>query len=98
MKAASRPAWARVIAPKLFAKLLVPMHDAESALDLRLGWESFPTFAGVLEKTGCLDRTIDLPYCLRGVVNNLCLKVFWFGETTMMRDERVSVQIPAFEI
>jgi len=47
-------------------KFLVPMYDAEPALDLRLGRETFATFVGDLEKTGCLDRTIDLPYGLRG--------------------------------
>lgn len=41
------------------------MHDAESALHASLGWETFATFAGNLEKTNRLDRMIDLPYGLR---------------------------------
>ena len=31
-------------------------------------------------------------------VNNFCLKVFAFGATTMMRDEKVSVQVPAKDL
>ena len=44
------------------------MHDAEAALDLRLGWEAFPSLAGDLEKTDWLDRTLGLPYDLRDLV------------------------------
>jgi hypothetical protein len=43
------------------------MHDAKPALHVRFGWKSFATFAGDLEKTGCPDRMIDLPYGLRVV-------------------------------
>ena len=42
------------------------MDHAEAALHLGFGRKTFPAFAGVLEKTDCLDRTIDLPYDLRG--------------------------------
>src|ERR1700733_12264594 len=56
---------AAVIATELLLKLLFAMHDAESALHACLGRKTFATFTGDLEKTGCLDRMIDLPYGLR---------------------------------
>jgi hypothetical protein len=42
------------------------MHDADAAPYLRFRREAFATFAGDLEKTGCPDRTIDVPYDLQG--------------------------------
>jgi len=66
LKAASRTAGAGVIAPELFMEFFVPVHDAESALYVRLGREALPALTGDLEKTGCLDRRIDLSYGLRG--------------------------------
>ena len=66
MKAASGAARTWVIPPELFAKLLVPVHNAQAAFHLRLGREAPAPFAGDVEKTGRLDRTVDLPYDLRG--------------------------------
>jgi hypothetical protein len=54
LKPATRAARARIVASESLAQLLVSVHDADSALHLRLGREALPTFAGDLEKTDCL--------------------------------------------
>ncbi len=46
-------AWAEIVAPELFLKEFVSMHDADAASYLRLGWEALPSLAHRLEKNGC---------------------------------------------
>jgi hypothetical protein len=36
LKAAARPAWARIVAAELFFQRLVAVDDAQASLDLRL--------------------------------------------------------------
>lgn len=49
LKPAAGVAWARVIATQLLDEFLVPVYDAEPALDLRFGRESLAAFTGGLE-------------------------------------------------
>jgi hypothetical protein len=49
LKPATGTAQARVVAPELFEKLLVPVHDAISAFDPGLGRVALPTLARGLE-------------------------------------------------
>jgi hypothetical protein len=51
LKAASRPARARIIATQLFDQLLVAVHDALPALYARLRREAVSTLAGPLKRT-----------------------------------------------
>ena len=59
LKAFVRPARARIIAAELFDQLLVAVHDAQAALDVRLGREAAPAFTHPLESRA--GRDTDLP-------------------------------------
>jgi hypothetical protein len=50
LKAAAGAARAKIVAPELFAKVLIAMDGAEAALDAGLGWEAFAAFTGPLER------------------------------------------------
>jgi hypothetical protein len=50
LKAAARPARARIVAAKLFFQPLVAVDDAQASLDLRLGRKPAPSFVHWLER------------------------------------------------
>jgi hypothetical protein len=61
LKAAVRPARARVVAAELLDEFLVTVDDAEAALHVRLGREAATTLTGALESTA--GRSADRGRC-----------------------------------
>jgi hypothetical protein len=50
LKAPAGTAGTRILAAKFFCEFFVAMHDPETALDVRFGWESFAALATALER------------------------------------------------
>ena len=76
LEAIAAAARAEVVATEFFLQEFVSVHDAHTAFDFRLGWESLPAFAHRLEKNGCSSKLLvdmgHLHSCLGSETNRKC--------------------------